>query len=98
MVVVGGGGKKIMQPLRNCNGPTIRIGQEFLCLPYAGFFYMFSTKEKSMISINFNIILATDDLNENMGVAVILSENWIEKRQIQNISWGNHQRQLGTFE
>ena len=27
-----------MQPLRNCNGPTIRIGREILCLPYAGFF------------------------------------------------------------
>ena len=26
-----------MQPLRNCNGPTIRIGREILCLPYAGF-------------------------------------------------------------
>ena len=28
-----------MQPLRNWNGPTIRIGQEILCLPYAGFFF-----------------------------------------------------------
>ena len=28
-----------MQPLRNLNGPTIRIGREILCLPYAGFFY-----------------------------------------------------------
>ena len=28
-----------MQPLRNCNGPTIRIGREILCLPYAGFFF-----------------------------------------------------------
>ena len=26
-----------MQPLQNCIGPTIRIGQEILCLPYAGF-------------------------------------------------------------
>ena len=25
-----------MQPLKNCIGPTIRIGQEILCLPYAG--------------------------------------------------------------
>ena len=30
--------KKITQPLQNCIGPTIRIGQEILCLPYAGFF------------------------------------------------------------
>ena len=29
-----------MQPLRNCNGPTIRIGQEILCLPYTGFLGM----------------------------------------------------------
>ena len=27
-----------MQSLRNCNGPTIYIGREILCLPYAGFF------------------------------------------------------------
>ena len=28
----------IMQLLQNCIGPTIRIGQEILCLPYVGFF------------------------------------------------------------
>ena len=28
-----------MQPLQNCIGPTIRIGQEILCLSYAGFFF-----------------------------------------------------------
>ena len=28
-----------MQPLGNCIGPTIRIGREILCLPYAGFFF-----------------------------------------------------------
>ena len=27
-----------MQPLQNVIAPTIRIGQEILCLPYAGFF------------------------------------------------------------
>ena len=27
-----------MQPLENCIGPTVRIGQKILCLPYAGFF------------------------------------------------------------
>ena len=27
-----------MQPLQNCIGPTICIGWEILCLPYAGFF------------------------------------------------------------
>ena len=27
-----------MQPLQNFIGPTIRIGREILCLPYAGFF------------------------------------------------------------
>ena len=26
-----------MQPLQNCIDPTIRIGREILCLPYAGF-------------------------------------------------------------
>ena len=28
----------ITQLLKNCIGPTIRIGPEILCLPYAGFF------------------------------------------------------------
>ena len=28
-----------MQPLENCIGPTIRIGREILCLPYAGFYH-----------------------------------------------------------
>ena len=27
-----------MQPLQICIGPTIRIGRESWCLPYAGFF------------------------------------------------------------
>ena len=27
-----------MQPLKNCIGPTTRIGREILCLPYAGCF------------------------------------------------------------
>ena len=26
-----------MQPLQNCIGPTICIGREIICLPYAGF-------------------------------------------------------------
>ena len=30
--------KRIMQHLHNCIGPTIRIGREIQCLPYAGFF------------------------------------------------------------
>ena len=32
------------QPLQNCIGPTIRIGREILCLPYAGFFKLHSFK------------------------------------------------------
>ena len=30
----------ITQPLQICIGPTIHIGQESWCLPYAGFFLM----------------------------------------------------------
>ena len=30
-----------MQPLQNCIGPTIRIGREILCLPYAEFFLLY---------------------------------------------------------
>ena len=36
--------RKITQPLQICIGPSIRIGRESWCLPYAGFFsfYMFT--------------------------------------------------------
>ena len=30
-----------MRPLQFCIGPTIRIGRESWCLPYAGFFCLF---------------------------------------------------------
>ena len=29
-----------MQPLQNCIGPTIRIGRESWCLPYAEFLFL----------------------------------------------------------
>ena len=32
--------RPIMQPLQNCIGPTICIGREIWCLPYAGFLVM----------------------------------------------------------
>ena len=38
-----------MQPLRNCNGPTIRIGREILCLPYAGFFMLQKETEWALV-------------------------------------------------
>ena len=39
-----------MQPLQICIGPTIRIGQESWCLPYAGFFYLSFTKGLNNLS------------------------------------------------
>ena len=33
--------KKIMKPLKICISPTIRIGQEGWCLPYARFFKLY---------------------------------------------------------
>ena len=56
---------------------------------------MFSTKEKSMIanefnicktSIEFNIMLATHDLNDNVKNAVFLCDKLILNCQIQNVS------------
>ena len=35
-----------MQPLQICIGPTIRIGRESWCLPYAGFFIIVSGFKK----------------------------------------------------
>ena len=48
-----------MQPLQICIGPTLRIGQESWCLPYAGFlldFFFFLVMFHSEIraSLNFN--------------------------------------------
>ena len=39
-----------MQPLQNCIGPTIRIGREILCLPYAEFFtvHLISLKQTAL--------------------------------------------------
>ena len=34
-----------MQPLQICIGPTICIGRESWCLPYAGFFWITSLRE-----------------------------------------------------
>ena len=47
-----------MQPLQNCTGPTIRIGREILCLPYAGFFVY---GLRSLVSV-FTFALQTIDL------------------------------------
>ena len=38
-----------MQPLQNCIGPTIRIGQKILCLPYAGFLIVPFSKDMSTV-------------------------------------------------
>ena len=51
-----------MQPLQNCIGPTIRIGQEILCLPYAGFFV--SESEASVSRMPSNTALDTVKLKE----------------------------------
>ena len=47
-----------MQPLQNCIGPTIRIGQEILCLPYAGFLSKKYPKEAFLSP--FLILMYTD--------------------------------------
>ena len=39
-----------MKPLQNCIGPTIRIGREILCLPYAGFFCNYLVKYVKILS------------------------------------------------
>ena len=40
-------------PLQNCIGPTIRIGREILCLPYAGFFV--STAQNLHFNLDCNL-------------------------------------------
>ena len=39
----------ITQLLQNCIGPTIRIGREIQCLPYAGFFIL-KTQDTNYLS------------------------------------------------
>ena len=38
-----------MQPLQICIGPIIRIGRESWCLPYAGFFILYSQHQDILI-------------------------------------------------
>ena len=40
-----------MQLLQNCIGPTILIGQEIQCLPYAGFKKKFKSRKNYMTSL-----------------------------------------------
>ena len=47
-----------MQPLQNCTGPTIRIGREILCLPYAGFFKLFYYDSNLMACILQELVKA----------------------------------------
>ena len=44
-----------MQPLQNCIGPTIRIGREILCLPYAGFFFSPIKKFVNLLILSYAI-------------------------------------------
>ena len=44
-----------MQRLQNCIGPTIRIGQEILCFPYAGFLVLQPNK---MVQFFFCIFMS----------------------------------------
>ena len=41
-----------MQPLRNCNGPTIRIGREILCLPYKLNYFL--ARENKLLHVIIN--------------------------------------------
>ena len=52
-----------MQLIKNCIGPTISIGQERWCLPYAGFLY-----SKSHPAKTDNIYLITDCSTSCMSV------------------------------
>ena len=56
-----------MQPLKNCIGPTIHIGQEILCLPYAEFSIVNHAKKSLIIFREYNLtkkyLPAMDSLN-----------------------------------
>ena len=41
-----------MQPLQICIGPTIRIGRESWCLPYAGFLESFMKHALTALFLN----------------------------------------------
>ena len=57
-----------MQPLQNCICPTIRIGRETLCLPYAGFFVL----NLSLEGTNMAIPKATAKIKNAQGLSQYL--------------------------
>ena len=54
-----------MQPLQNCINPTIRIGQEILCLLYAGFLLPTRTAMKAHMH-DEHMITIFEDINIDM--------------------------------
>ena len=55
-----------MQPLQNCIGPTIHIGRESCCLPYAGIFW------KASLIPFVESFLSTESLISDKDMAFLL--------------------------
>ena len=67
-----------MQPLQICIGPSIRIGRESWCLPYAGFFQVklkkngaIGREEDLTLLVNFFVCLGD--------VAILVARSTMEK-------------------
>ena len=70
-----------MQPLQNYIGPTIRIGREILCLPYAGFFLTrLDIKDEAKLSFTELLIFCTTYI-------VLNSSNWSLNSVYRVASW-----------
>ena len=68
-----------MQPLQYCIGPTIRIGREILCLPYAGFLYIYYKGwEPTFLIRAFGL---SEELSTEVGFA--FSNNGLKSQDLQ---------------
>ena len=65
-----------MQPFQNCIGPTIRIGREILCLPYARFF---GVRIAFRSSLNSSIVLFLNLKGSMFHLRVIYGKKLLEK-------------------
>ena len=63
--------RKITQPLQLCIGPSIRIGRESWCLPYAGFF------QGDYDLINYDAVCRTSQATPVLLITLILATNWL---------------------
>ena len=67
------------QLLQNCIGPTIRIGRESWCLPYAGFFF---SKKSHFQKFQYSFIIKSFVFRYNLKTAINTS---LKSARVENL-------------